>query len=238
MVEISIVLPAYNEVDRIGPTLRSFHSYMEKRGGSFEIIVVDDGSTDETVSFVEKMQGELPHLTLVTTEKNRGKGHAVRVGMLKASGKIRLFSDADGSTPIEDLEKVLKPIVEDGFDIAIGSRYLKDSEIVKAQPFVRKMYSKFANSLIRKFLIPGILDLHCGFKAFTAESARSLFSQCEIDGWTFDIEVLGIARKLNYKMIEVPVKWSNDDRSKGSITHLPKEYYSFFVIKRKLKRFK
>ncbi|MFZ4796113.1 MAG: dolichyl-phosphate beta-glucosyltransferase [Bacteroidia bacterium] len=238
MVELSIIFPAYNEVDRIGKTLHLFSNYLNKKGIIYELIIVDDGSTDETVNFVKKLQKKIPAIIVIPTIKNYGKGHAVRIGMLQSKGKIRLFSDADGSTPIECIDKVIAPIINGDYDISIGSRYLKDSELDRVQPFIRKMWSNFANAIIRKYFIPGIYDLHCGFKAFKAQAAIDIFSKCIINGWTFDIEVLGIARNLKFKITEVPVKWSNDERSKGSFLHLPKEIYSLLKIKKQLQKYK
>jgi dolichyl-phosphate beta-glucosyltransferase len=234
MKNISIIIPAYNEAERIGPTLRSFDNYLLGKNISYEIIVVDDGSTDNTIKFVESLQNEIPNLILVPSEKNKGKGHAVRIGMLAAKGNIRIFSDADGSTPIEEMEKIIEPILANGCDISIGSRYLANSEIAFAQPFFRRVWSRFANRIVQKILLPGIVDPHCGFKAFTAESTEKIFSLCKINEWSFDLEVLTLARSFQLKIQEVPVKWANDERSKGRLSHLPREISSLYRIKRRL----
>ncbi len=235
MLDISIIFPAYNEVERIGPTLISFNDYLAKKGISYELIVVDDGSKDGTVNFVESLLDEIPNLTIVTSQKNKGKGHAIRKGMLCANGKIRIFSDADGSTPIEELEKIMEPIISGEFDIAIGSRYLENSKITQAQPFYRRIWSRFSNRVVQKLLLPGIIDPHCGFKAFRAESAMQLFSQCEINEWSFDLEVLSLARFSNFRIKEIPVKWENDARSKGRLSHLPREIFNVYRIRKRLR---
>jgi len=234
MKNISIIFPAYNEAERIGPTLKSFHNYLTAKNVTFEIIVVDDGSTDNTIKYVESLQQEIPNLIVIPSEKNSGKGHAVRIGMLAAQGNIRLFSDADGSTPVEEMAKVLEPLVLETADISIGSRYLALSEIAHAQPYFRRVWSRFANRVVQKILLPGIVDPHCGFKAFTAEAATKIFSQCKIDEWSFDLEVLTLARSLHFRINEIPVKWANDERSKGRISHLPREISNLYSIRKRL----
>jgi len=234
MVDISIIFPAYNEAERIGPTLKFFNNYLASKHISYEIIVVDDGSTDDTVKLVQSQQAEIPKLFVVALPRNKGKGYAIRAGMLSASGRIRLFSDADGSTPVEELDKLLEPLKTGKADIVIGSRYLARSEINKAQPFMRIVWSRFANRIVQKILLPGIVDPHCGFKAFRAEAALKIFPQCQINEWSFDLEVLALARSLNLRIKEVPVKWANDDRSKGRIDQLPKEVYNLYRIKQQL----
>ncbi len=233
-MELSIIFPAFNEEKRIGPTLRFFHNYLSQRGTSFELLVVDDGSSDGTVVFVQEMMKEMKELRLLALPENKGKGHAIRKGMLEAKGVVRVFSDADGSTPVEELDKLLKPLLKENFDIAIGSRYHKDSVVEKAQPLFRRAWSRFANGIVQNILLPGIVDPHCGFKAFSKKSAIDLFSQCVTDGWSFDLEVLALAKRSNYRIAEVPVKWSNDEQSKGKLAHLPREIYNVYKIKRAL----
>jgi glycosyltransferase involved in cell wall biosynthesis len=233
-MEISVIFPAYNETQRIGPVLRSFSNYLATHYNSFELIVVDDGSTDGTSQFVKDLRHEIPALHVLTLPQNRGKGHAVRVGMLMAKGKIRLFSDADGSTPAEEIGKLLKPLLADDADISIGSRYTHGSEVSRAQPLFRRVWSRLANGVVQMVLLPGIADMHCGFKAFSEKAVIEIFPSCNIDGWSFDLEVLALARKRGLRIKEVPVKWANDDRSRGKLSHLPREVYSLYKIKRSL----
>jgi glycosyltransferase involved in cell wall biosynthesis len=233
-MELSIIIPAYNEAERIAPTLRAFHRHPENKKMNFEILVSDDGSTDSTVELVQSMQIEIPQLRVLVSPQNKGKGHAIKQGMLQARGKIRLFSDADGSTPVEEMEKLLEPLWQNKAEISIGSRYHADSEIVNAQPFLRRKWSRLANNVVQKILLPGIADPHCGFKAFTEKAAEEIFSRCTIDGWSFDLEVLALAKKLNFRVAEVPVKWANDERSKGRISQLPREVYNLWKIKKQV----
>lgn len=231
-MNLSIVIPAYNEAERIIPTLRQFQQYLTILNIPFEILVVDDGSTDNTVAVVKSLQEEMPQLAVLPLPVNKGKGNAVRQGMLAARGTVRLFSDADGSTPIEEMDKLLHALERGDTDIAIGSRYMEGAEVVKAQPKFRVVWSRLTNKLVQRILLPGIADPHCGFKAFTADAARQVFQRCTVDGWSFDLEALAIARKLNMKITEVPVKWANDERSKGRISQMPREILSFWRIRK------
>lgn len=233
MKDLSIIFPAYNEAERISPTLRLFNQYLETKGMTYEILVVDDGSTDNTVALVQSLRAEIPTLEVVAMPQNKGKGWAVRTGMLQAQGKIRLFSDADGSTPVEEIDKLLAPLLAGSADIAIGSRYLDGAEIAKAQPKFRVVWSRLANQVVQKILLPGIVDPHCGFKAFTAAAAEKVFPLCQVNEWSFDLEVLALARSFNLQLAEIPVKWANDERSKGRISQLPKEIINLYRIRRR-----
>lgn len=234
MRDLSIVFPAYNEAKRIGPTIRKFQAYLSKTNYDYEIIVADDGSTDDTIEVVKNLEAEIPQLKLVRCEKNKGKGQAVRIGMLVAEGKIRLFSDADGATPVEELFKVIAPIENNTAKIAIGSRYLAGSNIQKSQPFYRQVWSRLANFFVQRLLLPGIVDPNCGFKAFEGKTAQFLFSQCTVNEWSFDLEVLGLAKKHGIEIQQVPVKWVHDEASKGKLRHLPQEVKNLFTIRKRL----
>lgn len=236
MMTISVVIPAYNEEERIGQTLRDIHAYLPLHYPSFEIIVVDDGSTDGTAKLVKALCSELQNLTLLPRPQNRGKGSAVRAGMLAAIGDIRIFTDADGSTSIDQLGKLINPLVANVADIAIASRYMEGVTIVKSQPRLRVKWSRFTNKIIQRMLLPGIADPHCGFKAFTADAAQTIFAQSVIDGWSFDLEVLALALKNKLRVIEVPVVWQNDERSKAKKRHLPKEFYNVWKIRQKVRK--
>jgi dolichyl-phosphate beta-glucosyltransferase len=233
-MELSLIIPAFNEAQRIGPTLRCFHQFLALRPASFEIIVVDDGSTDNTVALVTTLTSEYKELRVIRSPANRGKGHAVRLGMQAATGQIRLFSDADGSTPIDELDKLLQALAA-GTDIAIGSRYLAASSVTRPQPRVRLIWSRLVNRIMQHTLLPGVVDPHCGFKAFTATAAEQLFSACTVDGWSFDLEVLATARAKGFRIQEVPVRWENDERSKARIWHLPREFQQVYGIRKQLR---
>ena len=197
-------------------------------------MVVDDGSTDRTVQLIKALELEHHHLKLVVQPENKGKGAAVKRGMLAAIGEIRVFMDADESTPISELEKLLTPIIHYGADISIGSRYLPSSDVAVPQPWHRRVWSRFANQIVQNILLPGIVDPNCGFKAYTAAAAEKIFSKCEINQWSFDLEALGLARSYNHTIAEVPVRWLNDERSKGKFSHLPQEIRNLFIIKHRI----
>jgi dolichyl-phosphate beta-glucosyltransferase len=235
MKDLSIVIPAYNEANRIVPTIRNFNAYLAKTAYNYEIIVADDGSTDDTINIIKNLEIEIPALRLVRCEKNKGKGQAVRIGMLAAEGEIRLFSDADGATPIEELPKLLAPIENNEVKISIGSRYLAQSEIVKSQPFYRCAWSRLANLFVQRLLLPGIVDPNCGFKALDGKTAQFLFAQCTVNEWSFDLEVLALARKNHIIIAQIPVKWIHDEASKGKLRHLPQEIKNLYTIRKRLK---
>ena len=213
-VDLSIVVPAYNEEHRLPPTLAKLHAFLETQPLRYEIVVVDDGSKDNTCGIVEQTMATIPGLRLVRQPRNRGKGAAVRRGMLEARGQIRVMCDADGSMPAEELPKLLAPIVACKAEIAIGSRYAEGAKTDKKQPFYRVLWSRLCNRVIQKSLVPGVRDTQCGFKAFTAESARDLFRDGRVDGWAFDLEILALARRRGFSIAEVGVEWMDDGRSR------------------------
>ncbi|PJJ60948.1 dolichyl-phosphate beta-glucosyltransferase [Hymenobacter chitinivorans] len=234
MLELSLIIPAFNEAQRIGPTLRRAHRFLAARPASFEILVVDDGSTDDTVALVTALAGELPGLRVLRSPANRGKGHAVRRGMLAATGRIRVFSDADGSTPITELDQLLQALAA-GADIALGSRYLAASQVTRPQPWQRRVWSRLVNRVVQRVLLPGVADTHCGFKAFTAAAAEQSFGACTVDGWSFDLEVLARARAQGLSLREVPVRWENDERSKARLRQLPREFGHVYRLRQQLR---
>jgi glycosyltransferase involved in cell wall biosynthesis len=203
----------------------------------YEIIVVDDGSRDGTCRVVEDAMVHIPHLRLVRQPANRGKGAAVRAGMLAARGQLRVMSDADCSMPPEQLPKLLAPIIGCRAEIAIGSRYVEGSKSDVKQPFYRVLWSRLANKVIQRSLVPGVRDTQCGFKAFTAEAARGLFSIAVIDGWAFDLEILALARRRGFGIAEVGVEWTDDRRSRvNPLKDLWKVVREAMTIRRNLRR--
>jgi dolichyl-phosphate beta-glucosyltransferase len=234
-MELSLIIPAFNEAQRIGPTLRHTHQFLAARPAQFEILVVDDGSTDDTAALVTALAAELPGLRVLCSPTNRGKGHAVRLGMRAATGQIRLFSDADGSTPIDELDSLLRALAA-GADIAIGSRYLATSRVTRPQPWFRRVWSRLVNRVVQRVLLPGVADTHCGFKAFTGAAAEHVFGACTVDGWSFDLEVLARARAQGLRIQEVPVRWENDERSKARIRQLPREFGHVYRLRRQLRQ--
>jgi dolichyl-phosphate beta-glucosyltransferase len=236
-VDLSIVVPAYNEEHRLPPTLAGLHAFLSAQPLRYEIVVVDDGSRDATCAVVERAMASIPYLRLVRQTPNRGKGAAVRLGMLEARGQIRVMSDADGSMSPDQLPRLLAPILACRAEIAIGSRYAAGARTNVKQPFYRVLWSRLANQLIQRSLVPGVRDTQCGFKAFTAEAARDLFGRGRIDGWAFDLEILALARRAGYAIAEVGVAWTDDRRSRvNPLKDLWKVIREAMTIRKNLRR--
>jgi dolichyl-phosphate beta-glucosyltransferase len=214
-IQWSIIIPAHNEAARILPHLRSIISYMQDRGESYEILVVDDGSIDATASIVETLASTVSEIQLLKAPLRRGKGAAVRRGMLAAVGRLQLFTDADGATPIQELAR-LEEAMANGADVAIGSRSLASrlpDYAVQAR-WYRTILSSLFNSLIQKKGLRGIADTQCGFKLFRQTVAADLFGVASIDGYGFDLELLYVAQQRGYRIAEIPVNWSHQPGSK------------------------
>jgi glycosyltransferase involved in cell wall biosynthesis len=236
-VDLSIVVPAYNEEHRLLPTLERLHRYLASQPLRYEIVVVDDGSRDGTCDLVERTIPSIPGLRLVRQMPNRGKGAAVRTGMLAARGQIRVMCDADGSMPPEQLPGLLAPIVACKASIAIGSRYAPGAKTDVKQPRYRVLWSRLCNRVIQRSLVPGVKDTQCGFKAFTAEAARELFGVARIDGWAFDLEILALARRRGWAIAEVGVEWTDDRRSRvNPLVDMWKVVREALTIRRNLRR--
>jgi dolichyl-phosphate beta-glucosyltransferase len=203
--ELSVVIPAFNEALRLPATLARIREHLA--GASFEIVVVDDGSTDGTAQQARAAGDDC--LRVIGGGRNRGKGHAVRQGMLEARGALRLMTDADLSTPIEELAR-LQARAAEGFEIVIASRALAGSRIEVHQPWYRESVGRAFNLLVRALLLPGLHDTQCGFKLFSARAAAEVFAAARLDGFGFDVEALVIARRRGYRIAELPVTWRND----------------------------
>ena len=206
----SIVIPAYNERDRILPTLESVLAYAGRQGWNAEVLVVDDGSRDETAEIVTQFAARHPMVRLVRNPGNRGKGHSVRNGMLRASGEILLFSDADLASPIEESEKLFAAIAA-GADIAIGSRWIRSELQTQRQPLHRQLMGRLYNLLMRIVLGLNFKDTQCGFKAFKRSTAQRIFQFQKIERWGFDPELLYLARKFGLRVVEIPVAWAHQE---------------------------
>ena len=234
--DLSIVIPAYNEELRITPTLERLHAFLAATTYAWEIVVVDDGSRDGTADLVDSLAARIPYLRVIRSRPNRGKGAAVRVGMLAARGAVRVMCDADGSMPPDELPKLLAPIATGNVEIAIGSRYAKGAAANTSQPRWRVAWSRLCNRVIQRTLVPGVLDTQCGFKAFTAQAARDLFGRGRIDGWAFDLEVLALARRRGWGIAEVGVSWTDDRRSRvNPLKDLWKVIRELLTIRRNLR---
>jgi len=204
----SIVIPAYNEGKRLAPTLDKVLGYVRQQGWDAEVIVVNDGSRDDTAEIVRSFAEKDPLLRLVENPGNRGKGYSVRHGMLKAQGEVIVFSDADLSSPIEEMPKLLRRL-ELGADIAIGSRWLRAELQTKRQSLHRQLFGRVFNALNRMVLGLRFKDTQCGFKAFTRRAAQTILPLQRIERWGFDPEVLFLARKFGFRVDEVPVRWGH-----------------------------
>jgi dolichyl-phosphate beta-glucosyltransferase len=207
-ITYSIVIPAYNEGERLGATLEKVLRYVREQGWSAEVIVVNDGSRDNTADIVHGFAGRDPRLRLVENPGNRGKGYSVRNGMLNACGKVVVFSDADLSSPIEEMPKLLAALAA-GADIAIGSRWLRAELQTRRQSLHRQLFGRVFNLLLRIILGLRFRDTQCGFKAFTRRAAQTILPLQRIERWGFDPEILFLARKFGFRVEEVPVLWGH-----------------------------
>ncbi len=216
---LSIIIPAYNEEKRLGETIGKILRYTEAEKPGTELIVVDDGSSDATTEVAKKACAEFPDVKtkVIRYVENRGKGFAVRTGLASAEGEITLFSDADLSTPIEELPKLVRPIETGDFDVTFGSRALDRTLIGEHQPWRREQGGKVFNLFVRRLTNLPFWDTQCGFKAFNMEKFRPLLDVMQIDRFGFDVEFLYVAHKAGLCLKEIPVRWNNDDRTKVNI---------------------
>lgn len=213
---LSIVIPAYNEARRLPAALIDIIDYLERLNESFEIIVVDDGSRDETAAIVRKFERIRSQLRLIQLPRNYGKGHAVKTGMMNAVGQLVLFCDADGATPIDQLQR-LKSALTGGIEVAFGSRALQAEDTAVKTSWYRKYPGRIFNFLVNLVVLPGVKDTQCGFKLFTQSAVKRIFPLQTADRWSFDVEILLIANKLGIKFCEVPVNWTNIPGSKVNL---------------------
>jgi len=237
-LDLSIVIPAFNEAERIGPTLFDIHRWLQGPAADLraEILVVDDGSSDNTVNFVNSLSGTIPNLSVLKSSPNRGKGFVVRLGMLAAKGRIVVMTDADGSVPAAQIPNLIEPILRREAEIVIGSRHVVGARADQKPPLYRRLWSKFSNRIVQAVLVPNIRDTQCGFKAFSRLSAQAIFPMTTIDGWAFDLEVLALAQRIGISIRETPVQWSNDERTKiNPLSDMVKVTKEMFLIRRNLR---
>ncbi len=214
---LSIVIPAYNEEQRLGKTLTETFAYLAAQNYTSEIIVVDDGSSDHTIEVANSFQSRSnvkTKLFILKNPGNRGKGYAVRNGMLHARGEVQLFFDADLATPLSQITKVIQPILDNSYDVVFGSRALSDAVVKVKQSAFRQLRGRAGNLLIRILFGTDIKDTQCGFKAFRRQAAQTIFLLQQVEGFGFDPEVLFIASKQGWRWKEMPVEWRHVEGSK------------------------
>ena len=210
-IYLSVIIPAYKEEARIHKILEAISKYQENHDFTMEVVVVLDGTPDNTMISALNFQNKIKGLKVINRKQNKGKGYSVKEGMLKSSGKFRLFADADNSTPFHQVDKLLGFM--DQYKVAIGSRYISGGGQKKKQSLFRIIGSRGLNMFIQLLAVRGIKDTQCGFKLFEADAAKELFSRQQNDRWAFDIEILAIAKKRGYQVAEVPIVWNDDPHS-------------------------
>lgn len=211
--QLSIIMPAFNEDRRLGLALDQLKRHFESSPMAVEIIIVDDGSTDDTVGVARAFDSGPLTIRLIRNRVNRGKGYSVRRGMRKAAGQMMLMTDTDQSTPISELAKVVRHL-DDGYDVVIGSRDLAESQIAQRQPHYRHGMGLLMRGLRRRLMLRDIKDTQCGFKLFSRTAAKDIFRRVREDGFAFDCEALLLARQMGYRIKEVGVVWCNDPDSR------------------------
>ena len=238
-VDISVVVPAYNEERRLPPTLIDIIDFFDRKKVRYEVVVVDDGSSDNTAEVVRKFERVRPEVRLIQLPKNQGKGHAVRLGVLNSHGSRILFVDADGATPIQEVER-LQAALDAGSEIAIGSRALASRDTKVATAIHRKILGRVFNRCVNVILLPSIADTQCGFKMFSRKSALFLFRKQTSDRFSFDVELLFLAHKVGLPTAEVPINWTNVPGSKVNLVldalMMFRDVFRFRVLHRNVSR--
>ena len=218
-MHVSVIIPAYREGERIGRTLLDIDKYFKTKPYGYEIIVVTDGSPDNTAEVVRNYSRQVANLRVIENPKNHGKGYAVRQGLLSAKGEYRLFMDADGSTSVTHLDSFLPQFEKEGHDVVIGSRDIKGASVEVHQPFYREMLGNMGNWAIQSILgLWGIPDTQCGFKMLSARAAQEIASRMVVDRFGFDFELLALTRQLGFRLQQMPVRWL--DEAEGSTVRL------------------
>lgn len=212
MKKLSVVIPAYNEGERIKLTLLDVGRFLSKQLYEYEILVVNDGSSDNTADVVISLEGQIKNLHLIDNKENKGKGGVVRQGMLTATGDVRVFMDADNSTKIDEIAKFL-PFFDQGNDLVVGSRRIPGAHVPKDQGVIREFLGWVFRTIVHIIVPVGVTDTQCGFKAMSAMAAQSIFPMQTIFRWAFDVEILALARKRHFIIKEVPITWVNDTAS-------------------------
>ena len=212
-MRLSVIIPAFNAEKIIEPTLRSVRDYLSRQSYDWEILVVNDGSTDETAEVLSNIKNQISNIKIIDNKINHGKGWVVKQGMLEARGDHRLFMDDDNSTTIDHLEKFW-PFTVGGCDVIIASITVRGARVAKVEKFYKRLLGKLGNLWIQFWVLPGIWDTQRGFKLFSARAAQAIFPKLTINRWGFDVEVLALARKFGFKIKEVPIDWKNEGQSR------------------------
>jgi dolichyl-phosphate beta-glucosyltransferase len=220
---LSLVIPAHNEEHRLPKALEMLAGFLDAQAYQAEILVVENGSTDQTLAVARSYQDRMPYLRILQ-ESARGKGLAVRRGMLEAHGDYRMFCDVDFSMPVDEINRFIPPVLT-GLDIAIASREAKGAVRYEEPPY-RHLVGRVFNTMVRWLALPGLQDTQCGFKCFRGEVAQAVFSRQTMTGWSFDVEVLFIARRLGYRIVEVPIPWIYNPESR---IHLAQDSYRMAI---------
>jgi dolichyl-phosphate beta-glucosyltransferase len=226
---LSVIVPAYNEELRLRESLPIILAYLNKQPYTWELVIVDDGSSDRTTDVARELCSGA-NVVLLRNQPNLGKGGAIKRGMLEAHGDFRLFSDADLSTPMEELDKFW-PAVKEGYAVVIGSRALPESDLAVRQSRSREFAGRLFNAFVQTFLVPGLLDTQCGFKLFSAKAANAIFPAQQLNGFAFDVEILMLARKQGFRIKEMPVRWVNSAASKVSMLKGLQGFYDLFCLR-------
>jgi len=213
---LSVIIPTYNEARRLPETLRAVHAYLQKNAARFEIIVVDDGSGDGTPALAKQLAEQLSSTRVLARDRNLGKGASVQEGLRAAHGDYLVYMDADHSTDISELD-TLPSLIKRGMDVGVSSRYVAGSSVTVRQPWLRVLVSRIANFVIRIFAVRGIHDTQNGFKILRAEVAHAVLPHLLLRRWAFDVELLYVARRMGYRLIEFPVTWHNVAGSKLNV---------------------
>lgn len=231
-MKLSVIVPAYNEEKRLPKTLEEINKYLSRQSYGYEILAVNDGSRDKTAGAVKGLESKIANLRLIDNKENNGKGFVVRQGMLEAKGEYRLFTDADNSTSIDQIEKAW-PWLDKGVDVVIGSRDIKGAVLDPPQPWLRQVILGEGFKLFRKLVVGlwKVQDTQCGFKCLTKKAAEDIFPKCKIDRFAFDAEILVIAERLGYQIKEIPVYWKNDLESKVRFKSILKMALDLFKIR-------
>lgn len=230
---LSVIIPSYNEEKRIAKTLQAVDAYLKQQSFEYEILVVNDGSKDKTAEVVKGAMAYVANLRLIDNQENHGKGWVVKQGMLEAQGQIRLFTDADNSTSVDQVANFL-PFFEQGYDIVIGSRRIKGAVIAVKQPWIRDFLGGIFRLMVHTVVPLGVKDSQAGFKAFNAKAAEAIFPQQTIARWAFDVEILAVARKMGFKIKEVPIKWINDLESHVKLSGMVKMLFEVLQVRKNL----